>query len=44
MKYAGNNFSEIVPDPYYGDDKEFEEVYLMIDKACSAVIKRHFNR
>ena len=44
MKYAGNNFSEIVPDPYDGDDKEFEEVYVMIEKACSAIVERLLNR
>lgn len=26
-----------VPDPYYGDQKEFEAVYQMVDRACQAL-------
>ena len=26
-----------VPDPYYGGDQGFEEVYQMLDKACEAI-------
>jgi len=29
-----------VPDPYYGGDKEFENVYDLIDKACSKIAKQ----
>ena len=26
-----------VPDPYYGGDRGFENVYEMLDKACSII-------
>ena len=29
-----------VPDPYYGGDQGFEEVYQMLDKACEAIANR----
>lgn len=29
-----------VPDPYYGGDDGFENVYQMIDKACEAIAKK----
>ncbi len=28
-----------VPDPYYGGDQGFENVYQMLDKACSVIAK-----
>ncbi|RTE52551.1 low molecular weight phosphotyrosine protein phosphatase [Arenibacter aquaticus] len=28
-----------VPDPYYGGEDRFEEVYHLIDKACSAIAR-----
>ena len=34
--YPGQNKS--VPDPYYGSDEGFEEVYQLLDKACDAII------
>ena len=30
-----------VPDPYYGGDHGFENVYHMLDEACDAFIKQH---
>ena len=27
-----------VPDPYYGGENGFEEVYQLLDKACDAII------
>ncbi|MBO0329608.1 low molecular weight protein-tyrosine-phosphatase [[Muricauda] lutisoli] len=29
-----------VPDPYYGGDDGFENVYQMIDRACEAIAKK----
>ena len=29
-----------VPDPYYGGDQGFEEVYQMLEKACEAIANR----
>ena len=33
--YPGQNID--VPDPYYGGDKGFENVYQMLDKACEII-------
>ena len=30
-----------VPDPWYGTEKNFHEVYKMIDEACDAIVKKH---
>lgn len=30
-----------VPDPWYGTEKNFHEVYAMIDKACDAIIEKY---
>lgn len=32
-----------VPDPYYGGDQGFENVYRMLDEACDAIINNHYN-
>ena len=32
-----------VPDPWYGTEKDFVEVYDLIDKACDAIIKQYAN-
>jgi len=29
-----------VPDPYYGGDDGFENVYQMVDQACEAIAKK----
>ena len=29
-----------VPDPYYGGDQGFEQVYEMLDQACDEIVKR----
>ena len=29
-----------VPDPYYGGDQGFEEVYQMLEQACAAIANR----
>jgi len=34
----GENVS--VPDPYYGGDDGFEQVYQMLDKACDVIVKK----
>ena len=34
--YPGEN--RRVPDPYFGGDEGFENVYQMLDKACSIII------
>jgi protein-tyrosine phosphatase len=37
--YPGKNSS--VPDPWYGPEPGYHEVYTMIDAACSAIIKKY---
>ncbi|OZC03017.1 low molecular weight protein-tyrosine-phosphatase [Rubricoccus marinus] len=29
-----------VPDPYYGGDDGFEQVYAMVDRTCDAILER----
>jgi protein-tyrosine phosphatase len=31
-----------VPDPWYGTEDGYHEVYALIDKACDAIIEKHF--
>ena len=37
LTYPESN--ESVPDPYYGGDAGFENVYQMLDEACDALLK-----
>lgn len=37
--YPGEN--RIVPDPYYGGEDGFQNVYTMLDKACDAIVKNY---
>jgi protein-tyrosine phosphatase len=39
MNYAKPGMNQQVPDPYYGGDNGFEEVFDMLDEACEAFIK-----
>jgi protein-tyrosine phosphatase len=36
--YPGENID--IPDPWYGTEKDYHEVYDMIDKACSAIVEK----
>ena len=36
--FPGENVD--VPDPYYGGDHGFENVYQMLDQACEKIVKR----
>ncbi|MEM9023387.1 MAG: low molecular weight phosphotyrosine protein phosphatase, partial [Bacteroidota bacterium] len=40
--FPGQDLS--VPDPYYGGDAGFENVYQLLDKACDAVLLSMRNR
>ena len=31
-----------VPDPYYGDEKDFETVYKLIEDSCEKIIEKLF--
>ncbi|MDI3318190.1 low molecular weight protein-tyrosine-phosphatase [Pinibacter soli] len=37
--YPGKNMD--VPDPWYGAEPGYHEVYSLIDKACDMVVERH---
>jgi protein-tyrosine phosphatase len=37
--YPGKNMD--VPDPYYGPEKGYHEVYAMISKSCDAIIEKY---
>lgn len=34
------NSDRSVPDPYYGGDQGFENVYQMLDEACEVIVER----
>ena len=36
--FPGENVD--VPDPYYGGDNGFEQVYQMLDEACEIIVRR----
>lgn len=40
LDYAEISSNEIVPDPYYGGESDFENVYELLDKACSRIAKK----
>ncbi len=39
LGYSYPNQQKSVPDPYYGSEKGFEEVYQLLNHACDAFIK-----
>jgi len=40
LAFAGYPEDRFVPDPYYGDRTQFEDVYRLIDDACGKIIGR----
>ena len=40
MDFAPDNALDEVPDPYYGGQEGFEEVYRMLDEACENLLNR----
>jgi len=40
--YPGQNLD--VPDPWYGEEPGYHEVFEMIDKACERIIEKYGNR
>jgi len=40
--YPGKNMS--VPDPWYGTEPGYHEVYALIDEACDAIIEKYGNK
>jgi len=42
MKYPGEFKS--VPDPYYGGEQGFKNIYNMLEKACERIISKYESR
>lgn len=40
--YPGSNMS--VPDPYSGNEQGFENVYILLDKACDIIVESLLNK
>lgn len=40
LEYAGIGIKRSVPDPYYGTLKDFEDVFLLLDKACENIANK----
>lgn len=43
LDYLYPGQSAEVPDPYYGTQKDFDEVYELLDKATDALIQKHLH-
>ena len=39
--YPGENAD--IPDPWYGPEPGYHEVFDLIEKACDAIVEKHFN-
>ncbi len=40
LNYLHPGQNRAVPDPYYGEMRDFEEVFALLDQACDAMIER----
>lgn len=40
MEVLGDHGNAEVPDPYWGDMEEFENVYRILDRGCEAIARR----
>jgi protein-tyrosine phosphatase len=38
------NQARAVPDPWYGGEEGFVEVFNLLDQACDAIVNRHFEK
>lgn len=38
LDFAGLGTNKDVPDPYYGDFEDFDDLYQLLDKACEQII------
>jgi protein-tyrosine phosphatase len=41
MNLVFPNENREVPDPYYGTEKDFEEVFQMINTACQKLVNQY---
>ena len=40
LEVLGDHENAEVPDPYWGDMDEFEEVYQLLDRGCDAILNK----
>lgn len=40
LEVLGDHENAEVPDPYWGDLNEFEEVYQLLDRGCDAILNK----
>jgi protein-tyrosine phosphatase len=40
--YPGSNMS--VPDPYFGGEQGFENVFILLDKACETIVDTYLEK
>ena len=40
LNEINTNANQDVPDPYYGEDNGFENVYQMLDEACEVIASK----
>ena len=40
LEYAGIQSPAEVPDPYYGEEKDFDEVFQLVKNACDVLLKK----
>jgi protein-tyrosine phosphatase len=40
LEVLGDHQNTEVPDPYWGDMQEFEDVYHLLDRGCDAILKQ----
>lgn len=40
LEVLGDHENAEVPDPYWGEMKEFEEVFQLLDKGCDAIVQQ----
>lgn len=40
LEFAADKTGQPVPDPYYGSEKDFEEVFNLIENACKMLLKK----
>lgn len=41
LEEAGNHGTAEVPDPYYGTEQDFENVFNMLNKACEIIAEKY---
>lgn len=38
LEYTGLGVNKDVPDPYYGEFEDFDDLYILLDKACDMLL------